>query len=137
MNLALKILNEKEFISHIILFKLYIDSKGRINKTYFGDIRKEIESLYDKNEFDIDIYNSSVSFLAMNKYTDRYSNCLKLRGVDYFENWLRNFENLSEDDKILLKKKLPKKIFDFFDFATKTTTVASFIELILKVSGKS
>jgi len=134
MNEALRILNKKDFYKYIILFKLYIDSKGNAREMYQGNLKNEIRELHG-DDFDIEIFNSAKNYLATNEYTNRFCDYLKLSGIDYFESWIRSFEKLSEEDTALLKKELPKPIFDFFKFTSGTTTVLSFINQILKIKN--
>jgi hypothetical protein len=135
MSRALNLLESNELMRHLILFKLYIDSKGSAMKRV-NDIKKPIMELYG-SDFDVEIFRDSARYLYVNKkFIDRNANELTYDGLDYFENWLKSFENVTEDDTEQLKRELPKPIFDFFNFTKKSTTVLSFLNQILKLSDK-
>ncbi|MDO6596535.1 hypothetical protein Q4512_06390 [Oceanihabitans sp. 2_MG-2023] len=89
------------------------------------------------NDFNNHLYNQNVRYLAVNKgYVDNNGTSLTYQGIDYLEDWLKSFENLTEDETENLNKKLPKPIFDFFKFTKETTTVLSFVNQILKLAER-
>jgi len=61
---------------------------------------------------------------------------LTFEGNEYFEKWIKSFEKLTDEENENLNKELPKKIFDFFKFSKESTTVLSFVNLILKLSER-
>lgn len=135
MNEALKILESNVLMRHIILFKLYIESQGEAMKQFFN-LKKSLEELYG-NDFNNHLYNQNVRYLSVNKgYVDNNGTSLTYQGIDYLEDWLKSFENLTEDETKNLNKELPKPIFDFFKFTKETTTVLSFVNQILKLAER-
>ncbi|MBP0902762.1 hypothetical protein ACFSKN_07060 [Mariniflexile gromovii] len=135
MNDALKILESNELMRHIILFKLYVESKGEALKQIF-DIKTDIINLYEDN-FNNELYLINIKYLHVNKnYINRNATYLTFEGINYFENWIKSFEKLSEEEKLILDKKLPEKIFDFFKFSKEMTNTLSFLNQILKLAER-
>ncbi|REG89150.1 hypothetical protein [Winogradskyella sediminis] len=135
MSKALNILEANELMRHLILFKLYIESEGRAMKRV-DDIKKPIMELYG-SDFNNELFRDSIRYLFINKkFVDRYANELTYEGVDYFESWLKSFENVTKEETDELKRELPQPIFDFFNFTKNSTTLLSFLNQILKLSDK-
>ncbi len=51
MNQILKLINTRELYVHLIMFKVYIDTKGQTSKSYNGYLQTEIKELFG-DEFD-------------------------------------------------------------------------------------
>ena len=109
MNEALRILESNELMRHIILFKIYIESNGTPLKNI--EYRRSIEDLYGES-FDRALLINSKNYLTIKGLISR-TNHLTYEGLDYFENWIKSFENLTEQETEILNKELPEPIFDF------------------------
>jgi hypothetical protein len=133
MKTALDILETNNFYRHLILFKLYIEHNGAINNHY-GNLRKDIKELL-KDEFSMINYNTAVNYLDNANYTKGRGGSMTIYGVNYFENFIKDFSELQIEDQDILEKELPKEYFDFFKFTNKANTVLSFINNIIKVNN--
>lgn len=133
MNKALIILESNQLMRHLILFKLYIEGKGgSIQNVY---VKESIKDIYG-DDFDKNSYSRACKYLLNNGYTNRSATYLTHNGIIYFENWIKSFERLTDEENKVLNKSLSEPIFDFFKFTKGTTTVLSFVNQILKLSEK-
>ncbi|WP_299183709.1 hypothetical protein [uncultured Aquimarina sp.] len=128
MNAILQIIEKRKIYTHLILFKLYIDSNGRTNQNYSGSLQSEIRVLLE-DEFNLEDFNSATQWLNSKNYT-RFIGATGLidNGRDYIESWVMNFENLNQEEKEVLKEKLPEKVFHFLGIAADAYTVGTFIQ---------
>ncbi|MBQ4818604.1 hypothetical protein [Aquimarina sp. MMG016] len=130
MNAILEIIETRNLYSHLILFKLYLDSKGRINDIYNGNLDSEISELLG-DEFSKEYLYNAKQWLNSKGYTKYIgSRALSEYGRDYLESWILNFEKLESKDKEILKEKLPEKVFKYFGIAADAYTVGTFIQTL-------
>lgn len=136
MNEILKIIEERELYVHLILAKLYLKTYGRTDLHYNGDIFSEMKSLFDE-EFNEDVYKAASDFLISENYVKniRLDGIVSLTtyGRSYFEDFVKKYQTLTEDDNELLIKKLPKKVVEFFGFAANIITVKDFLSRIINL----
>ena len=132
MNEILRIIEKRELYIHIILFKIYIETEGRTDDLYGGELDKEIQTLLGEN-FNRNNLGTAKEYLMSEGLTKFSCRQLTTYGRNYIEEWARDFENLSESEKQELQQKLPTEVFDFFKLAEKAKTVLSFITQILKL----
>lgn len=113
MNQVLKLIQERELYVHLILFKVYLNTKGRTDKVYSGNLTKELTSLFE-SEFNREYFDTALQYLFTEGYT-KYTSAqtLTVEGRRYFEQWIQEFAKLDESEKKLLNEKLPSKIKDF------------------------
>ena len=110
MNQILKLINRRELYVHLIMFKIYLDTRGQTNQTYKGNLKSEIKELFGE-EFEYDDYSTALNYI----YTEGYSKFpsvvnLTSSGRSYFENWIYDFTELTEKEKTSINEKLPEKI---------------------------
>lgn len=132
MKTALAILETNNFYRHLILFKLYIENKGRLNETY-RNLENDISELL-KEEFNESDFDNAVNYLDNSNYTKYYAKSLTIHGVNYIENFIEDFSKLEIEEQELLEKELPKAYFDFFQFTSNANSVLSFVNNFIKLS---
>lgn len=135
MNEILRIIEKRELYVHIILFKVYIETEGRTDTFYGGNIRREIKELFG-NEFNDSSLGIAKEFLMSENLATTSCRQLTTYGRSYIEDWAKEFETLNESEKGQLQEKLPIKIFDFFKFTEKTNNVLSFINQLIELRDK-
>ncbi|SEC74404.1 hypothetical protein SAMN05192540_3970 [Maribacter dokdonensis] len=135
MNSILKLLEERSLYVHIILFKIYISHNGKIKMPPIGNLRQEVKALFGTS-FSKDIYSASKEYLITSGYVEDMFMGLSLMGRNYFENWIRNFESLSEEEREKLNTKLAPKMVDFFGLAGKANTVLDIVSNLLALNDK-
>lgn len=133
MKTALDILETNNFYRHLILFKLYIEHKGKLNEVY-RNLEVDISELL-KEEFNESDFNVAVNYLDNSNYTKYYASSMTISGVNYIESFIKEFSILEIEEQELLEKKLPKEYFDFFKFSSKVNTVLSFVNNIIKLNN--
>jgi len=131
MNKILKIIEKRELYTHIILFKVYINTQGRTDEFYRGHLEKDIEELMG-DQFDSDDYYTATQYLFSEGLTEEGGFPITVSGRAYIENWANEFESLSESDREVLKKELQPKLFDFFGMAEKANTALSLIKSLVE-----
>ena len=136
MKEALKILESNNLYRHLILFKLYVESNGNTNyQLKFSLLTNDIKQLFGE-DFNPDFYGFSRSYLVSKGYTNQSTTTITHKGIDYFENWIQSFKNLTDEELESIEKSLPEPIFNFFKFTKGTTTVLGFINQILKIAER-
>jgi len=126
-------LEQNELMRHIILTKLYINSKGAIHVNYDGNLSKEIEFIYG-DKFDQEVYRNAFSFCKRHKYISN-NNMLKPDGVDYFENWLKYFDSIPEEKRKSYLERLSEKSKGVVELIKGTNSAISILEFFLKAKG--
>ena len=98
MNEILKIIEERELYSHLILTKVFIGTNGRTNETYKGKLITDLKQLFG-DEFNLVTFNTATNFLYSKGYFN-YPSCthLTVSGRDYFENFIKNFKIKNRGD---------------------------------------
>lgn len=135
MNAILKLLEERNLYIHIMLYKIYVSHGGMINYPPNGDLRKDIKDLMG-DDFSSDNYRIAEEYLESEGYVVDTFMGLTSFGRAYFENWIRNFENLNLDDRKELQKELSPKIYDFFGLAEKAKTLLDVISKLIEINEK-
>lgn len=127
MNTIIKLLDQREQYNYLILSRLHIETRGRTNEAFNGNWRKELKELYGEN-YDEEMLRTSHQYLFSEGYT-KYSGsqALTVLGRDYIESWAKDFYLIETTDREILKKELPKKVFDYLGIASNSYTVATFI----------
>lgn len=100
-----------------------------------GNLRQEVEALFGAS-FSRDIYSASEEYLITSGYVEDMFMGLSLMGREYFENWIRNFESLSEEQREKLNTKLAPKMADFFGLAEKANTILDVISKLVALNDK-
>lgn len=114
MNEILRIIELRELYVYILLFKIYIETEGRIDD-FCNYLERDVQLLFGE-QFIYDNYLTAQEYLISEGLTNEDGDGLTPYGRKYIEIWARNFETLTEDEKSHLQTKLPPKVFEFFKF---------------------
>ncbi|WKB82802.1 hypothetical protein QYR09_07135 [Cellulophaga lytica] len=126
MNEILKIIETRNLYAHLILFKIYLASKGRTDRGYSGNLRKDIQELFGEN-FKQEDFLIAEQYLNSKGYLFQENYMFSDYGRDYFEDWIKNFLEIENKDIEVLESKLPGKIFNFFGIVEKGRSVLGFL----------
>ncbi len=132
MNEILKILENRNLYTHLILFKIYLSTRGRTDTFFQGDMRKDFKELFGE-EFSREDYQLAEHYLESEGLTQNFSKRLTNYGRDYFERWVTDFVNLNSEETQILETELPPKVFDFFGFTDKATKILDFVVKLKEV----
>jgi len=136
MNQILKLIEKREVYNHIILFKIYLETKGNTDSFYGGNLRKDIHTLIGDDFTNEDFHNAEQYLQSSGYLRSSMSSCLTVQGRDYFERWIKDFGALTNEDKELLNKKLSAKAIAFLgitkDVAVTVGSVVKVVELLTK-----
>ena len=132
MNQILKLIETRNLYVHLILFKIYLDTQGRTDTLFSGNMRNEIKELLGV-EYTNDRFRIAEQYLESEGITQHMGSCFTNYGRSYFENWIENFVELSDMDKAKLDDVLPTKVFDFFKFTDKAKNIVSFINQLIQL----
>ena len=132
MNQILKLIETRNLYVHLILFKIYLDTQGRTDTPFSGDMRNEIKELLG-DEYTHDKFRIAEQYLESEGITQHMGSCFTNHGRSYFESWIENFMELNDADIDKLDEELPTKVFDFFNFTDKAKTVLSFINQLIQL----
>ncbi len=126
----LKIIEDRELYSHLILAKVYIGTKGKTNESFIGDIQKELKALFN-SEFNIEMYRIALQYLYSENLV-KYSNASMLtnEGRAYFESFIKNLQKANEEDIKLLNTHLPINVSKFLGLSSNIITVVDFLNKI-------
>lgn len=133
MNEILKILEERELYSHLILMKVYLATNGRTNETFGGNLQKEFKELFG-DEFDSSMFLTATQYLFSEGYVSNASaTSLTTEGRTYFEGFVKNYQTITKEDKNLLLTKLPAKVTAFLGISANVVTVLDFLQKITQI----
>lgn len=118
-----------------MLYKIYVSHGGMINYPPNVDLRKDIKDLMG-DDFSSDNYRIAKEYLVSEGYVVDMFMGLTPFGRTYFENWIRNFENLNLNDRKELQKELSPKIYNFFGLAEKAKTLLDVISKLIEINEK-
>jgi len=132
MNVILKIIEDRELYSHLILVKLFISTKGMTNEVYQGNMYRDMKALFG-DEFDEEMYRVASQYLrSKDLVVGANIGRLTNYGRDYLENFARSYQNITPEENEILQKKLPEKIKSFLGISADIITVGNFLQLILR-----
>ena len=131
MNAILKIIEGRKLYTHLILFRLYIDTQGRTNESFRGNWMKELEVLF-VGDFNKEMTRTAHQYLYSEGFT-KYSNSQTLTpsGRGYIENWAREFSTIDESDKQILEQKLPTKVFEYLGIIADSYSVGTLVSQLV------
>ncbi len=135
MNSILKLLETRDLYIHLMLFKIYLSSNGRTKFPYNGNLQKEMKELF-ASEYDIETYRIAEEYLISEGLVNDIFLGLSVKGRTYFENWIKEFENLSKEDQENLNESLSPKISKFFELTDKVSKVATLVTKLVELSNK-
>ena len=137
MNQILKLINTRELYTHLIMFKVYLDTKGQTNKSYNGNLQKEVQNLFG-DEFDYEDFSTALNYLFTEGYTKYYSaQTLTANGRRYFEDWIYDFIELTEEEKTKINENLPEKIKTYLGIAKDALVVIKNAKDLLEHFGNN
>jgi hypothetical protein len=127
MNEILKIIEERDLYAHLILTKIYLETKGQTNDVFRGDYNYGLESLFE-DEFNEEMVLIARNYLYSEGYVE-YPSAVNLTifGRRYFENLIKSYQNINEEEVELLKTKLPDKVVTFLGLTSNVVTILDFI----------
>jgi hypothetical protein len=133
MNEILKLIEERELYVHLILSKVYLSTKGRTNEVFQGNLEADFVHLFG-SEFNLDTYRTAKNFLYSENYV-AYPSAIQLTvyGRRYFEDFIRNYQDINESEKEILKTELPEKVVAFLGLASSVCTIGDFILTLSKI----
>lgn len=135
MNEILKIIETRDLYIHLILFKIYLSTKGRTDIFFQGNMIDDFKELLGE-DFNREDFQLAEHYLRSEGLTQNWSKRLTRNGRDYFEDWIRNFENLSEEDQVRLQSELSPKMITFFGLAEKANTVLDIVSKLVSLNEK-
>lgn len=135
MNAILKLLEERNLYVHIMLYKIYVSHNGMIHYPPDGNLREEIKTLLGE-DFSNENYRIAEEYLESEGYVVDTFMGLTSYGRTYFENWIRNFEDLNLEEREQLQKELSPKMYDFFGLAEKAKTILDVISKLIEINDK-
>ncbi len=135
MNKILKIIETRDLYIHLILFKIYLETRGKTDTPFGGDMRRDLKELFGK-EYSHDKYRVAEQYLESEGFTKYNASCYTECGRRYFEDWIRDFENLNQEEHNILQKELSPKMYEFFGLAEKAKTVLDVISKLIEIAHK-
>lgn len=128
----LRIKEKREMYQYLILFKLYIETKGDTSKSY-QFLRKDIKELLG-SDYDEEYMEIAEEYLKSEEYAKGYIsiNTITIYGRNYIEDWVESFAESSVQDKELISKEVPDKIKSYFGIASNVASVGNFIVKLLE-----
>ncbi|MBU2995495.1 hypothetical protein KO500_03585 [Cellulophaga baltica] len=135
MNSILKLLETRDLYIHLILFKIYLQTSGRtkipINES---DLKNEIKEIFD-GDYSYQDYLTATQYLISENLVENSFMGLTVKGRAYFENWIKEFENLSKEDQQKLNENLSPKISKFFELTDNIVKVGTFVTKLIELSN--
>ena len=91
---------------------------------------------YPGEDFSNENYRIAEEYLESEGYVGDTFMGLTSYGRTYFENWIRNFEDLNLEEREQLQKELSPKMYDFFGLAEKAKTILDVISKLIEINDK-
>ncbi len=136
MNSILKLLETRNLYIHLMLFKIYLQSNGRTkNPINTSDLKNEIKEIFG-DDYSHQDYLTAVEYLISENLVEDIQMGLTIGGRTYFENWIKEFENLSKEDQENLNESLSPKVSKFFELTDKVSKVATLVTKLVELSNK-
>ncbi|AIZ40566.1 hypothetical protein M666_02625 [Cellulophaga baltica 18] len=119
-----------------MLFKIYLQSNGRTkNPINTSDLKNEIKEIFG-DDYSHQDYLTAVEYLISENLVEDIQMGLTIGGRTYFENWIKEFENLSKEDQENLNESLSPKVSKFFELTDKVSKVATLVTKLVELSNK-
>ena len=113
MNSILEIIDKRNLHMYLIMFKIYLDTRGKTDTGYSGNIEKELEELLE-DEYNYDSFCDAKQYLiSENLVADKNVSRLSVTGRRDFEDWINEFATLDHQSKINLTNNLPNKVTQY------------------------
>lgn len=110
MNSILDIIDKRHLHKYLILFQVYLFTRGRTNTIYQGNLKQDMKELL-KDDFSQESFEDAVQYLiSEDLVANNNASRLSVKGRDHFEKWINEFAELDENEKILLNNNLPEDI---------------------------
>ncbi|MEP0264883.1 hypothetical protein [Dokdonia sp.] len=112
MNSILDIIQTRKLYEFLILYIVYINTKGQTNYNY-NNAERDIEELL-MDEFDNEFYLVAENYLFTEGYVQSYAaSSLTPSGRNHFENWIEDFSRISDEEKQTLSNNLSERVKKF------------------------
>lgn len=124
----LKLINKREYYVFLILSKIYIETKGQMHELlYESEIKKPMQELLGE-DFDKEYFSIGIHYCFEEGYIKGISHySLTVNGRRYFEDLLISVQNAPDEEKELLKEKLPDKVIKYLDITDKVINIGAFL----------
>ncbi len=124
----LKLINKREYYVFLILAKIYIETKGQTQELiYESEIKKPMQELLGE-DYDNEYFKIGIRYCSEEGYTKGRSHySLTVYGRRYFEELLFSIQNAPDEEKEILKEKLPDKLSKYLEITDKLITIGNFL----------
>ena len=123
----LQIIDNRKRYVFLILSKIYIRTKGRTDEGMWEiEIETEMKKLLESDFNDV-YFSVAIQYCISENYIQGYSYGLTTYGRRYFDDLILSLQNASEEEKKILKQKLPEKILKYLEISSHAATLMSFL----------
>jgi hypothetical protein len=121
MNEILKIIEERDLYAHLILTKIYLETKGQTNDVFRGDFNYDLESLFE-DEFKNEMVIIARQYLYSEGYVE-YPSAVNFTpsGRRYFENLIKSYQEITEEEA------------SFLGITANTVTIIDFFQKLINI----